>query len=121
MKEHMNKYKSEVGIILADLERDLKRDKSVRLANYIQNSIMGILGEKYSNIEDRGVKGALFFVLFGANMPSILAEVSFISNPIEERLLKKETYRNYIANAISKGIDTYLSSVPQEQRMAERK
>ncbi len=119
MKEHMNRYKSDVGVILADLERDLKRDKSVKLANYIQNSIMGVLSDKYSNIEDRGVKGALFFVLFGANMPSILAEVSFISNPIEERLLKKEAYRDNVAKAIAKGIDTYVASVPSEQKTAE--
>ena len=53
-------------------------------------------------------------------MPSVLAEVSFISNPAEENLLSKESYRDYIAQAIADGIDTYASGAPQMQKMAGR-
>jgi len=118
MKAHMNKYKNEVDMILADLERGYKREESLKLANYVQRSVITTLDERYSNIQDRGVKSALFFVLFGAKMSSVLVETSFISNPIEERLLKKDTYRENIAKAIAKGIDTYATSVPPEQKIA---
>ena len=53
-------------------------------------------------------------------MSSVLVETSFISNPIEERLLKKEVYRENIAKAIAKGIDTYMAAMPPEQKIAGR-
>ena len=120
MKAHMNKYKNEVDMILADLERGYKREESLKLANYVQKLVITTLDERYSNIQDRGVKSALFFVLFGAKMSSVLVETSFISNPIEERLLKKNNYREHIAEALAKGIDTYMASVPPEQKIAVR-
>ena len=120
MKAHMNKYKNEVDMILADLERGYKREESLKLANYVQKLVITTLDERYSNIQDRGVKSALFFVLFGAKMSSVLVETSFISNPIEERLLKKNNYREHIAEALAKGIDTYMASVPPEQKIAGR-
>ncbi len=64
--------------------RENKRDESIKLANYIQRSMVSNLDNSYKNISDHGVKQALFYVLFGAKMPSILVEVSFISNPEEE-------------------------------------
>ena len=120
MKEQMKKYKSDVDIMLSDLRRDLKRDESIKLANYVQESIVSTLGENYNDIKNLGVKNALFYVLFGARMPSVLAEVSFISNPAEENLLSKESYRDYIAQAIADGIDTYMAAAPQMQKMAGR-
>jgi N-acetylmuramoyl-L-alanine amidase len=120
MKEQMKKYKSDVDIMLSDLRRDLKRDESIKLANYVQGSIVSTLGENYNDIKNLGVKNALFYVLFGARMPSVLAEVSFISNPAEENLLSKGSYREYIAQAIADGIDTYASGAPQMQKMAGR-
>ncbi len=120
MKEHMRKYKSDVAIMLSDLRRDLKRDESIKLANYVQESIVSTLGENYNDIKNLGVKNALFYVLFGARMPSVLAEVSFISNPLEENLLSKESYREYIAQAIADGIDTYRAAAPKMQKMAGR-
>ncbi|MBI4691019.1 MAG: N-acetylmuramoyl-L-alanine amidase [Nitrospirae bacterium] len=121
MKSHMNKYKNELDMILADLQRGYKREESLKLANYVQTSVINSLDERYGNIQDRGVKSALFFVLFGAKMSSVLVETSFISNPIEERLLKKDTYRENIAKAIAKGIDTYMDAVPTEQKIAGRR
>ena len=50
---------------------------------------------------------------FGAKMPSVLAEVSFISNPVEEKLLSKESYREYIAKGMADGADTYVATAPQ--------
>ncbi|MFH1015100.1 MAG: N-acetylmuramoyl-L-alanine amidase [Nitrospirota bacterium] len=120
MKEQMKRYKSDVDIMLSDLRRDLKRDESIKLANYVQESIVSTLGENYNDIKNLGVKNALFYVLFGARMPSVLAEVSFISNPLEENLLSKESYRDYIAQAIADGIDTYMAAAPKMQKMAGR-
>lgn len=123
MKKYMDRYKKEsyVPRMLNDLDRDRKRDKSVKLAGYVQKTIVSTLDHKYSNIKDLGVKNALFYVLMGAEMPSILAEVSFISNPVEEQLLRKEAYREYIAEALAQGIESYLSAVPSEQKFADLK
>lgn len=118
MKAQMNKFKSEVSVILGDLMRDNKRDESIKLANYIQNSIISELGEKYSEVRNHGVKNALFYVLFGAKMPSVLAEVSFISNPEEEKLLSKEDYKTHIAKAMADGVNTYAAAMPSEQKVA---
>jgi len=67
-------------MILNDLSRDSKRNDSIKLANYIQQSMITTLNNEsnYKRI-DLGVKQALFYVLFGARMPSVLVEVSFIS------------------------------------------
>ncbi|MBI4683669.1 MAG: N-acetylmuramoyl-L-alanine amidase [Nitrospirae bacterium] len=118
MKEQMNKYKSDVNIILSDLMRENKRDESIKLANYVQKSIVSSLNGNYNDIVDHGVKNALFYVLLGAKMPSVLVEVSFISNPVEEKLLSKDAYRAHIADAIARGIDTYMNTVPSEQKIA---
>ncbi len=118
MKEHTNRYRNDVDKILVDLMRENNRDESVKLANYVQRSIISTLGDNYSSINDRGVRGALFYVLLGAKMPAILAEVSFISNPIEEKLLSKDNYRDYISRAIVKGIESYMNVIPADQKMA---
>ncbi|MCX5717972.1 MAG: N-acetylmuramoyl-L-alanine amidase [Nitrospirae bacterium] len=120
MKEQMKKYKSDVDIMLSDLRRDLKRDESIKLANYVQGSIVSTLGENYNDIKNLGVKNALFYVLFGARMPSVLAEVSFISNPAEEKLLSKEDYKTHIAKAMAEGVNTYAAAMPSEQKVAGR-
>ena len=120
MKEQMNKYKkNDVDVMLSSLERDYKRDKSLNLAGYIQKSVISVLSKKYDNIHDRRIKNALFYVLMGAQMPSVLAEVSFISNPVEENLLSKDTYRDYIANAMADGVNTYAAAMPPDQKTAK--
>lgn len=118
MKEHTNRYKNDVDKILIDLMRENKRNESVKLAHYVQKSIISALRDNHSGINDLGVKSALFYVLLGAKMPSILVEVSFISNPIEEKLLSKESYRDYIARAIVAGIESYLTVLPSDKKMA---
>jgi N-acetylmuramoyl-L-alanine amidase len=57
------------------------------------------------------VKKAPFVVLIGANMPSILAEISFLTNPRDERLLRRPDYRQKIATALYDGILDYLKSL----------
>lgn len=117
MKERMAAYRNEVERILNDLSRDYKREESLKLAYLVQNSLISEIGKEHKRI-NLGVKQALFYVLVGASMPSILAEVSFISNPEEERLLAKEDYRTSIAVSIAKGINTYFSQHSPIQRVA---
>jgi len=105
-----------VQTITDDLMRQNKRDESIKLAHYIQRSLVSSL----NTCNDLGVKQALFYVLFGAKMPSVLVEVSFISNPEEEMLLSKESYRSKVAEAIVEGIKQYFSSVPAFLRITSR-
>jgi N-acetylmuramoyl-L-alanine amidase len=123
MKEQMARYKSDdLGKILSDLNRDYKRDESIALANYVQSSLYSDVVRVHKKTANLGVKKAMFFVLMGANMPpSILAEVSFISNPEEEQLLSSESYRTLIAHSIASGIKAYFSSSTPVQRVAGRR
>ncbi len=104
-----------VKVITDDLMRQNKRDESIKLAHYIQKSLLKNLNDRYN----LGVKQALFYVLFGARMPSVLVEVSFISNLEEEKLLSQNSYRIKIAQSISDGISTYFTSIPATQKVAE--
>jgi N-acetylmuramoyl-L-alanine amidase len=108
-----------LDIIKSDLIRQNKRDESVKLAHYIQKSMVSTLDNGDNNILDLGVKQALFYVLFGARMPSVLVEVSFISNPEEEKLLSVESYRMQIAKSIAEGLNKYLTSIPTVQKVVE--
>jgi N-acetylmuramoyl-L-alanine amidase len=84
-----------------------KVDESRELAGHIQSSM-----SKRSNAgTNRGVKQAPFVVLIGASMPSVLAEVSFISNATEERLLKTPAYRQQIAESLFRGIKSYAETL----------
>ena len=113
MKE-MYRQMDVLEMIKNDLMRENKRDESIRLAHYIQKSLISTLNRERNNRKriDLGVKQALFYVLFGAKMPSVLVEVSFISNPKEERLLSRDSYRMQLAKAISNGLNIYMMSTP---------
>jgi N-acetylmuramoyl-L-alanine amidase len=120
MKE-MQQRMDVLGIIMNDLIRQNKRDESIKLAHHIQSSLVSNLNNVHRNIPDLGVKWALFYVLFGAKMPSVLVEVSFISNPEEEKLLSKDVYRLQIAKSIADAIDTYFTSITPVQKVADYK
>lgn len=105
----MQQARSDVQMILQDLARDNKKDESMRLAYNVQSSVVNTLRQDYSKIVNLGVKQALFYVLVGAEMPSILVEISFISNYAEEKRLAKKTYREKIAEAIAEGVKYYIS------------
>jgi N-acetylmuramoyl-L-alanine amidase len=105
----MRKIQNGLQMILQDLARNNKREESMRLAHTVLNSMVHILSKDYSRIEDLGVKYALFYVLVGAEMPSALVEISFISNRDEEKRLSRSSYKNKIAEAIARGINAYIS------------
>ncbi len=105
----MQKMQGGLSMILQDLARNSKREESKRLAYSVQSEMVNSLKRDYNKIHDLGVKYALFYVLVGAEMPSILVEISFISNRDEEKRLATNKYRDRIAKAIAKGIDNYIS------------
>ena len=57
------------------------------------------------------MKKAPFIVLIGANMPSILAEISFVSNPSDEKKLRTNEYRQRIADSLYKGVSSYINGL----------
>lgn len=115
----LNKQFDILDVIKTDLMRENKRDESVKLANYIQKSLISNIEDRNKHVQNLGVKQALFYVLFGASMPSVLAEISFISNPDEEKLLSKEWYKTDIAKSIVDGINAYFISVSPVQKVAK--
>ena len=92
-----------------------KIDESRDFASAVQESLVGELKPHYPTVVDRGVHTAPFYVLIGANMPSVLAEIAFVSHPQEENLLKTRTYRERIARSILAGVRRYLEALNRTQ------
>ncbi len=100
---------SDMQDILTDLMQNSKILESSRLAQFVQNNLVsGLRQDKYS-VKDHGVKQAPFYVLIGAQMPAILAEISFITNQKEARLLQDDDYLEDIADQIAAGVAAYIS------------
>lgn len=95
--------------ILKDLRRSGNRIESSTLATDIQINLSSILKKKYRGIKSNGVKGAPFYVLVNSNMPSILVEISFISNPRDEKRLRDDNYLQEIVKGISSGLLSYIN------------
>jgi len=88
-----------------------KIEESREFAGDVQQLLHSGLAVKSPAIRDRGVKKAPFIVLIGANMPSILAEISFVSNPTDERRLSTSEYRQRIAESLYRGIAKYVNGL----------
>jgi N-acetylmuramoyl-L-alanine amidase len=88
-----------------------KIEESREFAGDVQESLYGGLGLNNAGVRDRGVKKAPFIVLIGANMPSILAEISFVSNPTDERKLETSEHRQRIAESLYRGVSRYVNGL----------
>lgn len=88
-----------------------KIEESREFAADVQQSLHSGLAARSPAIRNRGVKKAPFIVLIGANMPSILAEISFVSNPTDERHLETSEYRQRIAESLYRGIASYADGL----------
>lgn len=88
-----------------------KIEESREFAADVQQSLHSGLSAKSPGIRNRGVKKAPFIVLIGANMPSILAEISFVSNPGDEHRLETSEYRQRIADSLYRGIAKYVDGL----------
>ncbi len=91
-----------------------KIDESRDFATSVQEAMVQHQ-RSHHPVEDRGVHTAPFYVLIGANMPSILAEVAFVSNPDEEKRLKSTESRELIARSLLRGVRDYLESLSRNQ------
>ena len=97
--------------IIKKIARNEKIEESKELASDIQDSLSHRLQLVSQSEKNRGVKKAPFIVLIGANMPSVLTEISFLSNPSDEKLLRKNDQRQRVADGLFRGIAAYLDNL----------
>ena len=96
-----------------------KSEESREFAKRLEASLYAFSLKNFPGTKDRGVKTAPFIVLIGANMPSVLVEIGFVSNSKEEALLKKPDYRQKLAEALYKGMEKYTESLSHFQAIAK--
>jgi N-acetylmuramoyl-L-alanine amidase len=97
--------------LVKKIARNEKIDESKEFAEDIQDSLAKRMQKTSKTVKDRGVRKAPFVVLIGADMPSILTEISFLSNPADEKLLKQPEYRQRVAEGLYQGMASYLQSL----------
>ncbi len=102
---------SDLQDILSDIMKNSKINESSRLAGYVHNSLCaGIKEMQNGKFRDLGVKQAPFYVLIGAQMPAILIEIAFITNPEDSKNLANQEFLNSIVDDITKGVQYYINS-----------
>jgi len=97
--------------VVKKIARTEKIDESREFAEDVQDSLSRRIQKTIKPVKNRGVRKAPFVVLIGADMPSILTEISFLSNPSDEQLLKKPEYRQRVAEGLYQGVSDYLQSM----------
>ena len=112
---------SDLEAILKDLLFVTKVSESAELAKRTHRCLIKSLKKRYKWIRNLGVKRAPFYVLIGANMPSILVEVGFISNPREEKLLRTPGFQKQIALGIATGVKDYSKAIAQLAKIGAAK
>ena len=106
---------SELHDLIRQITLHDKAEESRDLAGNIQTSLFALYAHSFPSQPDRGVRRAPFVVLIGATMPSVLAEIGFVTNPKEEALLRKPEYRQKVAEAIVHGVERYAASLSHFQ------
>jgi len=101
----------EMKSILNKIVQNSKVQESMNLAQAVQKSLVRSLAKDLPGIKDLGVKGGPFWVLIGGEMPSVLVEISHLSNSKEESKLKTAKYRQLAAQGIYDGIMEYIHSL----------
>ncbi|MCY4613120.1 MAG: N-acetylmuramoyl-L-alanine amidase [Nitrospira sp.] len=97
-------------VIITDKVMDHTIEQSLTFAHTTSDKLVTMLRKHYK-IKNHGVKTAPFYVLRFTNMPSILVEVGFISNSVEERRLRTKTFQKRLAEGIYQGIQAYLKAL----------
>lgn len=100
----------EASLILSDLIQNFKVQESAQLAGMVQKSLIGELEARGTPAHDLGVKRGPFFVLVGAAMPCVLAEVSFVTHPTEGARLAQRSYQEAIADGLLRGIRQFVEN-----------
>ena len=88
-----------------------KLDESRDFASLVQQSMIRKLRKQNKQVRDLGVKQAPFVVLIGAGMPSVLAEIAFVTHPQEGQLLRTTAYRQHVADALHDAVNRYVKSL----------
>ena len=101
---------SDLRLILADLATKANAGDARDLAQSVQASLVRTLRSRVGVVHDHGIKQALFYVLLGTHMPSILVETGFISNPAEEARLKSARFQEGTAEAIARGVKDFVDA-----------
>jgi N-acetylmuramoyl-L-alanine amidase len=116
-RENASSHKSvfELKDLIQSISLHDKIEESKEFASNVQRSMQANAVRYISTAKDRGIKRAPFVVLIGAQMPSVLSEIGFISNPREEALLKRGDHRQQIAEALYKGVSRYSESLSHIQ------
>jgi N-acetylmuramoyl-L-alanine amidase len=107
----------DLRLILADLAMRSATSESRRLAGFVQGSLVGNLRRQHDDVKDLGVKHALFYVLLGTRMPSVLIETGFVTHATEGRRLASDKYQDEVARSIAQGV---LRFVEERERLASR-
>ncbi len=105
------KNMSKLSDILGQILREDKIKESTDLAQRVQGRLVKSLASSYKDVTDLGVKSGPFWVLIGGQMPSILVEISHLSNSQEESRLRTDAYKEKIAQGIYSGILEYIDSL----------
>ena len=98
---------SDLQFILSDMMQNVKLEDSISLAHHLQGAVVNGMSRKMSDVKDLGVKKALFYVLVGARMPSVLVEMFFITNRVEGRAMNDEGHQDAMVDALLDGIRKY--------------
>jgi N-acetylmuramoyl-L-alanine amidase len=116
-RENASSQKSifELQDIIQKITLHDKAEESKEFASRVQAALYAFSGHNVPGEKNRGVKKAPFVVLIGASMPSVLAEIGFLSNPREEALLKKPDYRQKLAEALFRGVARYSDGLSHFQ------
>ncbi len=102
-----DEVENDLAYIMSDLANTSKLNESAQLAGSVQHSTIKNMRRSYLGIKDKGVRQAMFYVLWRATMPSVLVETGFITNAKEESRLRKKAYINKMADAIADGVYKY--------------
>ena len=104
---------SDLQTILNDLMLNTKIHESSKLAHEVQKGMVYSIKKRYKKAKSLGVKQAPFYVLIGAQMPAILIETGFLTNPTEKKRLMSKKYQENVAEGICTGISSYIKSINQ--------
>lgn len=102
---------SDLQFILSDMTQNMKLEDSVTLAHRLQQSAIGGMGKAIGEVRDLGVKKALFYVLVGARMPSVLVEMFFVTHRVEGTAMSREAAQDAMVNSLFEGIQKYGESI----------
>jgi N-acetylmuramoyl-L-alanine amidase len=110
----------ELEDLIMKIARADKAAESKELASTIQKKLFSGARQLSPSTKNRGVRSAPFVVLIGANMPSVLAEIAFISNPKDEKALKREANREYLVKALYSGIEAYIKTLGSDPILSKQ-